>query len=61
MSPRRANLFFNEVEVIEEPFPGRRDTAFCSDRGRQKLTGLDEEVFILSQAREKLVGTALPA
>src|SRR4030067_270563 len=26
VSPGRANLFFDQVEVVEQPFPGRRNT-----------------------------------
>ena len=57
----RTNLFFDQIEVIEEPFPGWRDTAFFLNGSSQKLAGFDEEVFIFSQPREKLVLSAFLA
>src|SRR6476620_445203 len=61
MSPGRANLLFDQVEVIEEPFPGRGDTAFRPDCSGQKFAGADEEVFVFSQPREKFVFGGFPA
>ena len=50
-----ADLFFDQVEVVEEPFPGGRDPAVRIDRRRQKGAGSRQDAFILRQPGEKTV------
>jgi len=54
----RANLFFDQIEVVEQPFPGRCDPAVRLDRRRQEKTCSDEDVFVLRQALQELVRSA---
>src|SRR4249920_1887237 len=55
MSLGRANLFFDEIEVIEQPFSGRRNPTVCLHRLCQQIADPDQDVFILSQPAQKLV------
>jgi hypothetical protein len=57
--PGRANLLFDQIEVIEEPLSGGRDPAFRLDRRRQLFGNGYEDGFVFSQAGEKLVGTSV--
>ena len=50
-----ADLFFDQVEVVEEPFPGRRDPAVRIDRRRQQVAGSRQDAFILRQPGQKPV------
>ena len=55
VSPGRANLFFDQIEVVEQPFPGRRNPAVGLDRLCQQLADFQQEIFILGQPRQKSV------
>src|SRR5688500_13695010 len=50
-----ANLFFDEIEVIEQPFTGGRNPAGRLHRLRQQIANSDEDVFVLRQPTQKLV------
>ncbi len=50
-----ADLFFDQVEVVEEPFPGRRDPAVRFHRRRQQVAGFRQDAFILRQPGQKPV------
>jgi hypothetical protein len=52
----RANLLFDEIEIVEQPFPGRRDPAVRLDRGRQQVAGLDQDRLVLGQPLQKRSG-----
>ena len=58
MSLGRANLFFDQIEVVEQPFPGRRNPAVRLDRRRQQIAGSDQDAFVLRQPRQQLVRSA---
>jgi hypothetical protein len=55
VAPGGADLFFDEIEVIEQPFPGRRDALLRHDRRRQLVAGLDQHALVRRQARQQLV------
>ena len=46
-----ANLFFDQIEVVEQPFPGRRNPAVRLYRLCQQIADSDQDVFILGQPR----------
>ncbi len=50
-----ANLFFDQIEVIEQPLPGRRDLAGRRDRNHEQRADVDQGPFVLGQPRQKLV------
>jgi hypothetical protein len=50
MSPGGAYLLFNQIEVVEEPFTGRRNSAVCLNRLRHQILDANQEAFILSQS-----------
>jgi len=54
----RANLFFDQIEVVEQPFRGRRNPAVRLDRLRQQIAGSNQDAFILSQPAQKPVRSA---
>jgi hypothetical protein len=43
----RADLIFDQVEIVEEPFPRRRDQAVRIDRRRQEVAGSRQDALIL--------------
>ena len=51
----RADLLFDQIEVVEEPFPGRRDPSVRLDRRRQQGAGFRQDAFILRQPGQKPV------
>ncbi len=51
----RADLFLDKIEVVEEPFPGRRNPAVRIYRRRQKGAGSRQDAFILRQTAQKPV------
>jgi hypothetical protein len=54
----RADLLFDQVEIIEEPFAGRGDAAIGSDRFGEQLADVFEDFFVLGEAGQQLVGRA---
>ena len=56
MSLGRANLFFDEIEVVEEPFPCRCNPPVSFYGLCQELTNVKEDAFILTEARQQLFG-----
>ena len=57
----RADLLFDQIEIIEQPFAGRRDPAVRLDRLCQQIADSDQDVFILSQPAQQLVRSAVRA
>ena len=55
MSLGHTNLLFDEIEIIEQPFAGRRNPAGRLHRLRQQIADSDQDVFILRQPAQKLV------
>src|SRR6185503_9344057 len=56
-----ADLLFDQMEVVEQPFPGRRDPAARRDGRLQELAGGNQDTFVPGQAREELVAAAARA
>ena len=54
----RANLFFDQIEVVEQPFPGRCNPAVCLDCLCQQVVDFKQETFIFGQPRQKSVPRA---
>lgn len=52
----RANLFLNEVEVVEEPFACGRNPSVSFYGLCQKFTNVKEDAFILTETRQQLLG-----
>ena len=61
MPLRRANLFLDQVEVVEQPFGGRRDSSVVARRGGQRLAAIDQDFLVVGQAAEQQVGPATGA
>ena len=51
----RANLLLDQIEVVQQPFSGRRHPAVGFNRLQQQIADFDEHAFILCQARQELV------
>ena len=49
------NLLFNEVEVIEQPFSGRRNPAGRLHCFRQQIADSDQDAFVLGQPAQEPV------
>ena len=54
----RADLLFDQVEIVEQPFRGGRDAAIGRDRCRQQAANFDQDAFVLGQPCQQLVGRA---
>lgn len=54
----RANLLFDQVEVVEQPFRGRRDPTVRRHRRSQQITNFYEDAFVLAQPCQQVVGAA---
>ena len=50
-----ADLLFDQVEVIEQPFPGRCNPAVCLDRLGQQVPDAKQDLFVLSQPRQQQI------
>src|ERR1041384_4458463 len=59
MSLGHANLLFDEIEVIEQPFAGRRNPAGRLHRLCQQIADSDQDVFILCQPAQQLIRSLL--
>ena len=55
-----ANLFFDQIEVIQQPFSGRRNAAVRLHRLCHQIANFDQDRFILGQPRQKLIRRVLP-
>jgi hypothetical protein len=51
----RADLFFDQVEVIEQPFLGWCDPLVCRNRRREQIADFNQNMFVVSQPRQKPV------
>jgi hypothetical protein len=52
-----ADLLFDQVEIIEQPFRGRRDLAPLLDGGGQLVAGGIDDGGVFRQPRQQAVGT----
>ncbi len=59
MPPRGADLLFDQVEVIEQPFAGRGDAAALLHRRHLQAGGADQHALVLHQALEQPVAALL--
>ena len=50
-----ADLFFDQIEVVEQPFPGRSDPPVRSNGIREQTVDSNQDIFILRQSRKKRV------
>jgi hypothetical protein len=55
MSLGHANLFFNQVEVIQQPFAGRRNAPVRLDRFCDEGANVNQDRFILGQPRQEMI------
>jgi hypothetical protein len=46
-------LFFDQIEIVEQLFPGRRNPAFCPNRLLKQIANFDKDAFILGQPGKK--------
>ncbi len=53
-----ANLLFDEIEIVEQPFASRRDAAVRRDRLRQQAAHADQGALVRRQPRQKPVRRA---
>ena len=51
-----ADLLFDEVKIVEQPFASRRDPAFFGSDGSQSATDIDQRIFVGRQPAEQTVG-----
>ena len=58
VAARRADLFFDQVEIVEQPLGGGRDLAPGLDGGGQFGAGAGNDIGVLGQARQQAVGAA---
>jgi hypothetical protein len=58
VAPGGANLVFDKIEIVEQPFRRRRNPPVTLGGGRDEVIRLDENAFVLSQARNKFVRVA---
>ena len=55
VAPGRLDLLFDEIEVVEQPFPGGRDAVVRCDGCRQPAAGLDQHALVRGQPRQQLI------
>ena len=55
VAPGRADLFFDEMEVIEQPFARGRDLVARRNRRRQPAAGRDQDALVRGQTRQQLI------
>jgi hypothetical protein len=56
--PRGTDLFFDQMEVVEQPFPGRCDLAPLRDRRGQQIAHPDQRRLVFRQTIEQPVRCA---
>jgi hypothetical protein len=52
------NLLFNEIEIVEQPFPGWRDLATLRNNRRQQVAHFDQCAFVRRQPTQQPVRRA---
>ncbi len=50
-----ADLILDQIEVIEQPFPGRRDPAVLRDRDHEQPADADQDGFIVLEASQQAI------
>ncbi len=59
MFPSGADLLFDQVKIVEQPFSSRSDSPVGGYRLAQQITDSKENIFVLVQSGQELVGGAL--
>ena len=57
-TPDRADLLFDQVEIVQQPFGGRFDTAVLSVGRRHQIIRLDQHPLVLVQSRQQFVASS---
>jgi hypothetical protein len=52
----RADLLFDEIEVVDQPFGGRRVAAILDERRVDEVVRLGDDPFVVVQSRQQSVG-----
>ena len=53
--PDGADLLFDQVEIVEQPFGGRLDAAALIGRRRHEIVGLDQHTLVFVEPRQELI------
>ncbi len=53
-----ADLFFDQIEIVEQPFCCRGDLPVILDGSRQQIAGLGDDDVVFSEPRQQLVACA---
>ena len=61
VAPRGADLLFDQVKIIQQPFRGGRNLASAFHRGRQLVDGGRDQGRIVGQARQQAVAAMVLA
>ena len=56
VATRGADLFLDQVIVVQQPFPGRGDADVVLHHAREQGAGIVEQAFIVLEARQQQVG-----
>ena len=59
VASRRADLLLDQVEIVEQPFAGRRDRLLRLDRPGQQRAGIGQHGLVLGEAWEQEIATPL--
>ena len=55
MAAGRADLLFDQIEIVQQPFVGRRHPPVGRHRGHDQLIGFEQNRFVLLQATQQSV------
>ncbi len=58
MAPRDQDLFFDQVEVVQQPLAGGGDADVVADHRREHRQGVAQHVLVLFQPRQQHLGAA---
>lgn len=50
-----ADLFFDQIKIIQQPLPGGRDPVICGHFGGQQRTNLGQDALILGQPGQQQI------
>ena len=56
---RGANLLFDQIKIVEQPFTGRRNVAIVADRFGHQFVRLQQNLFVGRQPSQQPIG-AMP-
>ena len=56
MPPGSANLLFDEIEIVEQPFPRRDDAAIGRQRLGQQPASFDQDSFVVGESCQQAIG-----